>query len=106
MGAGEPVLIQTRVDRFLSSPKRVDVGTIGSEAGRDLGTDGNGPVAGDHDIDAPRSLIRGSNCAVAVPPTMPMLAGTRTLVRLDLLARSWDVDSHWPRLAGHSERPS
>ena len=48
--AGEPVLTQTRVDRFLSSPQRVDVGMIGGEAGLDLGTLGNGPVAGDQDI--------------------------------------------------------
>jgi hypothetical protein len=27
-------LIQTRVDRFLSSPQRVDVGMIGGEVGR------------------------------------------------------------------------
>jgi hypothetical protein len=48
MGAGEPVRTgpQTRVDRFLSSPQRVDVGTVGSEAGRHhLGTLGNAAVA-------------------------------------------------------------
>jgi hypothetical protein len=51
--AGEPVRIrpQTRVDRFLSSPQRVDVGMIGGQAGRHLGALGNGAVAGDHDID-------------------------------------------------------
>ena len=48
-------MTQTRVDRFLSSPQRVDVGMIGGEAGRDLGTLGNGPVAGDQDIDVPGS---------------------------------------------------
>jgi hypothetical protein len=47
VGAGEPVLIKTRVDRLLSAPQRVDVGTIGGEAGRHLGTLGNGPVARD-----------------------------------------------------------
>jgi hypothetical protein len=33
VGAGEPVRVrpQTRVDRLLSSPRRVDVGTIGVE---------------------------------------------------------------------------
>jgi hypothetical protein len=33
-GGGQPIRIrpQTRVDRFLSSPQRVDVGTIGGEA--------------------------------------------------------------------------
>ena len=45
--AGEPGLTQPRVGRFLSSPQRVDVGMIGGEAGRHLGTPGNGPVAGD-----------------------------------------------------------
>jgi hypothetical protein len=51
--AGEPVLTQARVDRFLSSPQRVDVGMIGGQAGRHLGTLGNGAVAGDQDIDVP-----------------------------------------------------
>ena len=32
-------MTQTRVDRFLSSPQRVDVGMIGGEAGRDLGVE-------------------------------------------------------------------
>jgi hypothetical protein len=54
--AGEPVLTQTRVDRFLSSPQRVDVGMIGGKAGRHLGTLGNGAVTGDQDMDAPGSL--------------------------------------------------
>ncbi|MGZ6855075.1 MAG: hypothetical protein ACXVGC_13585 [Mycobacteriaceae bacterium] len=44
-------MTQTRVDRFLSSPQRVDVRMIGGEAGRHLGTLGNGPVAGDQDFD-------------------------------------------------------
>jgi hypothetical protein len=38
VAAREPVLTQTRVDRFLSSPQRVDVGMIGGQAGRHLGT--------------------------------------------------------------------
>jgi hypothetical protein len=62
VGAGEPVLTQTRVDRFLSSPQRVDVGMIGGEAGRDLGTLGNGSVAGDQDIDVPGSLTQPVEC--------------------------------------------
>ena len=62
MGAGEPVLIQPRVDRLLSSPQRVDVGTIGGETGRDLGALANGPVAGDHDIDMPGSLTQPVEC--------------------------------------------
>ena len=61
MGAGEPVLIKTRVDRFLSSPQRIDVGMIGGEAGRDLGTLGNGPVAGDQDIDVLGSVTQPSS---------------------------------------------
>ena len=62
--AGEPVRIraQTRVDRFLSSPQRVDVGTIGGQAGRYLGTLGNGAVAGDHDIDVPGGLSQPVQC--------------------------------------------
>jgi hypothetical protein len=47
VGAGEPVLTQTRVDRFLSSPQRVDVGMIGGQAGRHLGTLGDCAVAGE-----------------------------------------------------------
>jgi hypothetical protein len=49
MGAGEPVRIrpQTGVDRFLSSPQRVDVGMIGGEAGRHFRTLGDRAVAGD-----------------------------------------------------------
>ena|GEM_PF-2403831 len=58
MGAGKPgrVRTQTRVDRFLSSPQRVDVGMVGGEAGRHLGALGNGAVAGDKDIDVPGGL--------------------------------------------------
>ncbi|MEU9313212.1 hypothetical protein [Streptomyces sp. NPDC048256] len=49
---------QTRVDRFLSSPERVDVGMIGGEAGGHLGTFGNGAMAGDHDIDVTDGLTQ------------------------------------------------
>jgi hypothetical protein len=49
------------VDRVLSSPQRVDVGTIGGEAGRHLGTLGNGAVAGDHDIDVAGGLTSRSS---------------------------------------------
>src|ERR687892_1456621 len=58
VGGGQPVRIrpQTRVDRLLSSSQRVDVGTIGGEAGRHLGTLGNGAVAGDRDVDVPGGL--------------------------------------------------
>ena len=55
-------MIKTRVDRFLSSPQRVDVGMIGGQAGRHLGTLGNGPVAGDQDIDVPGSLTQPVEC--------------------------------------------
>lgn len=60
VGAGQPVRMrsQTRVDRFLASPERVDVGMIGGEAGRHLGTFGNGAVAGDHDIDVSGGLAQ------------------------------------------------
>jgi hypothetical protein len=53
---------ETRVDRFLSPPQRVDVGTIGGEAGRHLGTLGNGAVAGDQDIDVPGGLTQPVEC--------------------------------------------
>ena len=64
VGAGEPVRIrpQTRVDRFLSSPQSVDVGTISGEAGRYLATLGNGAMAGDHDIDVPGGLFQPVEC--------------------------------------------
>ncbi len=64
MGARQPVCIrpQTRVDRFLSSPQRVDVGMIGGEAGRYLGTLGNGTVAGDQDVDVPGGLSQPVEC--------------------------------------------
>jgi len=35
---------------------------IGGEPGRHLGTLGNGPVAGDHDIDVPGSLTQPVEC--------------------------------------------
>ena len=60
--AGEPVLTQTRVARFLSSPQRVDVGMIGGQAARHLGTLGNSAVAGDHDIDVPGGLTQPVEC--------------------------------------------
>ena len=55
-------MTQTRVDRFLSSPQGVDVSMIGSQAGRHLGTLGNGAVAGDHDIDVPGGLTQPVKC--------------------------------------------
>ena len=53
---------QTRVDRFLSSPQRVDVGMIGGEAGSHLGTLGNGAVAGDQDPGVPGCLTQPVEC--------------------------------------------
>ena len=43
---GEPVRPRARVDRVLSLPQRVDVGMIGGEASRHLGT-GNSKTAGE-----------------------------------------------------------
>ena len=62
VGAGEPVRLQTRVDRFLSSSQRVDIGMIGGETGRHLGTLGNRAVAGDHNIDVPDDLSQPFEC--------------------------------------------
>jgi hypothetical protein len=58
VGAREPLRIrpQTRVDRILSSSQRIDVGAIGGDAGRHLGTFGDGAVAGDQYIDVPGGL--------------------------------------------------
>src|SRR5918996_5491299 len=52
VGGGQPVRIrpQTRVDRFLSSPQRVDVGTIGGEAGPPPRTPRNRAGARGHHI--------------------------------------------------------
>lgn len=47
---------------FLSSLRRVDVGMIGGQAGRHLGTLGNGAVAGDPDIDVPGGLSQPVAC--------------------------------------------
>ena len=67
VGAGQPVGIgpQTRVDRFLSSPQRVDVGMIGGETGSYLGTLGNGTVAGDADVDLPDGLSTPTACTIS-----------------------------------------
>ncbi len=64
VGAGEPVRLQTRVDRFLSSPQRVDVGVISGETGPHLGALGNGAVAGDDDIDVPGGLTQLLECGL------------------------------------------
>ncbi len=53
---------QARVDRFRSPPQRVDVGTIGGQAGRHLGTLGNSAMTGDQDIDVPGGLTQPVEC--------------------------------------------
>ena len=53
---------QARVDRFFSSPQRVDVSMIGGKAGRHFGTLSNGPMAGNQDIDVPGSLTQPVQC--------------------------------------------
>ena len=83
--AGDPVRIQTRVDRFLSSSHRVDVGTIGGEPGRHLGTFGNGAVAGDHDIDVPGGLTQ---------PVQRRLVGAHLIVLARVEDRDQDVGEH------------
>jgi hypothetical protein len=76
---------QTRVDRFLSSPERVDVGMIGGQPGRHLGTFGNGAVAGDHDIDVPGSLTQ---------PVERRLVGSHLIVLAKVEERDQDVGEH------------
>jgi hypothetical protein len=39
-----------------------DVGTVGGEASRDLGTLGNSTVAGDQDVDVPDGLTQPLEC--------------------------------------------
>ena len=78
-------MTQTRVDRFLSSPQRVDVGMIGGEAGRHLGTLGNGAVAGDHDIDVPGGLTQAVECR---------LVGAQLIVLAKVEERDQDVGEH------------
>ena len=85
VGAGEPVFIKTRVDRFLSSPQRVDVRMIGGKPGRHFGTLGNGPVPGDHDIDAPGSLPQPVECR---------LIGTDLIGAVRVEERDQDVGEH------------
>ena len=63
VGGGEPLrLCRTGVVRFLSAPERVDVGAIGGEAGRHLGTLGDSAVAGNHDVDAPSGFVQPAEC--------------------------------------------
>jgi hypothetical protein len=84
-GPGEPVLTQTRVDRFLSSPQRVDVGMIGGQAGRHLGTLGNGAVAEDQDINVPGGLTQPVECR---------LVGAHLIGAARVEERDQDVGEH------------
>ena len=78
-------MTQTRVDRFLSSPQRVDIGMIGGQAGRHLGTLGNGAVTGDQDIDAPGSLTQ---------PVERRLVGAHLTGAARVEERDQDVGEH------------
>ena len=78
-------MAQTRVDRFLSSPQRVDVGMIGGQAGRHLGTLGNGAVAGDDDIDVPGGLTQPVECR---------LVGAHLIGAARVEERDQDVGEH------------
>src|SRR5262245_42742608 len=62
-------LTQTRVDRFLSSPQRIDVGMIGGEAGHHLRTLSNDAAAADQDIDVPGGLTQPVECRLIGAPT-------------------------------------
>jgi hypothetical protein len=87
VGSREPLLIQpqTRVDRFLSSPPRVDVGMIGGEAGRHFGTFGDGPVAGDQEIDASGCLSQPVECG---------LVGAHLIGAVSVEERDQDIGEH------------
>jgi RNA polymerase sigma-70 factor (sigma-E family) len=80
-----PAPSPTRIDRFLSSPQRVEVGTIGGEAGRHLGTLGNGAVAGDQDIDLPGGLTQPVECR---------LVGGQLIGTARVQERDQDVGEH------------
>ena len=76
---------QTRVDRFLSSPQRVDVGMIGGQARPHLGTLGNGAVARDQDIDVPSGLTQPVECR---------LVGDHLIAAASIEERDQDVREH------------
>ena len=81
-------MIKTRVDRFHSSPQRVDVSMIGGKAGRHFGTLSNGPVAGNQDIDVPGSLTQPVECH---------LIGGHLIGAAMVEERDQDVGEHVPR---------
>ena len=66
MGAEQPVGLrsQPRVDWFLSPLERLNVGMIGSEAGRDFRALGDGAVAGDHNLHVPGGLSSWSSAVL------------------------------------------
>jgi len=78
-------LIQTRVDRFLSSPQSAYVGTIGGEAGRHLGTLGDAAVARDHDIHVPGGFVQPVECR---------LVGAHLIGPAGVEERDQDVGEH------------
>jgi hypothetical protein len=78
-------LTQPRVDRFLSSPQRVDVGVIGGETSRYLGALGDGAVAGDHDIDLVGGLVQ---------PVERALVGAYLIGAARVEQRDQDVGEH------------
>ena len=77
-------MFKTRVDRFLFPPQRVDVRMIGGEAGRHLGTLGNGPVPEDHDIDVPGEIVEHQ--AHAIGHAAVLLADRGVLLAGDMLS--------------------
>ena len=85
VGAREPVRIQTRVDRFLSSPQGIDVGMIGGEAGSHIETLGDGAVARDQDIDVPDGLTHPVEC---------LLVGAHLIGAASVEERDQDVGEH------------
>ncbi|WP_344151386.1 hypothetical protein [Nocardioides koreensis] len=78
-------MAQTRVGRVISSPQRVDVGMIGGEAGRHLGTRGHGAVAGDQDIDVLDGLTQ---------PVEGRLVGAHLIGAARVEERDQDVGEH------------
>ena len=77
-------MIKARVDRFLSSPQRVDVGMIGGQPGRHFGTLGNGAVAG----------TRTSTCRAASPSRSSAIIGTDLIGAARVEERDQDVGEH------------
>jgi hypothetical protein len=85
VGSGEPVLAQACAGRILPAPQRVDVGAIGGEANRDIGTKGDGAVAGDQDIDVPGGSTQQVECR---------LVGDHLIGAARVEQRNQDVGEH------------